>query len=305
MPQRLPKPPPNFRLKDLDFEAKERPGLQKFLKHEKWTERGSLVINRAPAIFVEFKFARKTTWISNDLDFSTKTHVGPGSFQVLFWQRLQQVGDRKKSKVNHPTCKKPKKPKKINRKTYQSIILGVLPCFTQSMQMLFAKIDPFQVTCVVSNLFKPTKTDTILYGWPLPSKVDSEFGADSEAPTIGFSRPIQIVLRVTFRWCKLMNPSVRNGFEISTYLAYVIFISRDIWGSHSLIEVVPSSSFRNTNRCSRVHAPAAPCRGLTYRRNRTECVVWVNGTFVHFRAFAATPKKKSSVFFPTKLGLEN
>ena len=27
--------PPNFRLKDLDFEAKERPGLQKFLKHEK------------------------------------------------------------------------------------------------------------------------------------------------------------------------------------------------------------------------------------------------------------------------------
>jgi len=38
------------------------------------------------------------------------------------------------------------------------------PFFTESMQILLAKIDPFQVTRVFPTVFKPTKTDTILYG---------------------------------------------------------------------------------------------------------------------------------------------
>ena len=143
------------------------------------------------------------------------------------------------------------------------------------------------------NLFKPTKTDTILYGWPLPSKVDSEFGADSEAPTIGFSRPIQIVLRVTFRWCKLVNPSVRNGFEISTYLAYVIFISRDISGSHSLIEVVPSSSFSGILRSTpqRHHVVVWPTEEIALN-------VWSGWmVLLYISGPSWLPPKRNLVFF--------
>lgn len=266
--------------------------------HEKWSKLGSLVIT----------YSQHFCWIQirqkNDLDlkrprFFNKNTCGTW---VIPSSALTKIATSwwKKSKVKHPTCKK---PKNINRKTYQPIILGVLPIFHSVNADFAPKCRLFPSDLCFSNLFKSTKTDTILYGWPLPSKVDSEYGADSDAPTIGFSRPIQILQ--TVRWCKLMNPSVRNGFEISTYLTYVIFtvyqenLRKPLtdW-SCSIFVII----FWNTNRCSRVHAPAAPCRGLTYRRNRTECVVWVNGTFVHFRAFVATPNRKSIVFFPHQTG---
>ena len=123
IPRAYRNPRKKKRLKDLDFEAKERPGLRKFLKHKKWTE--LMVLWWSPIGLQQFLLnsnspekrpGSQTT--SNDLVASTKTHVGPGSFQVLFWQRLQRVGDRKKSKVKHPTCKK---PKKIHRKTLKPI----------------------------------------------------------------------------------------------------------------------------------------------------------------------------------------
>ena len=168
-----------------------------------------------------------------------------GHSQVLFWQRLQRVGDRKKSKVNHPTCKKPKKNQQENFKTYQSIILGVLPCFTQSMQILLAKIDPFQVTRVVSNLFKPTKTrhdslwltSTIkswqwIWGrfWSSNNRLFQTHSKKTES----YIQMMQTHESICEKWFRNLNlPKISQIFTI-------IF---NIWGSHSLIEVVPSSLF--------------------------------------------------------------
>lgn len=154
-----------------------------------------------------------------------------------------------------------------------------------------------------SNLFKPTKTrhDSLWLTSTIKSwqRIWGRFWSSNNRlfqthsnSTESYIQMMQTRESICEKWFRNLNlPSICDIY-IKRYLRKPL----TDW-SCSIFVI-----FWNTNRCSRVHAPAAPCRGLTYRRNRTECVVWVNGTFVHFRAFVATPKKKSVVFFPHQTG---
>ena len=108
----------------------------------------------------------------NDLDFSTKTHVDLGHSKFCFDEGCVELVIWVEEQGEPPDMYETQKYQQENL----LLSMEFSPFFTESMQILLAKIDPFQVTRVFPTVFKPTKTDTILYGWPQPSKVDSEFG---------------------------------------------------------------------------------------------------------------------------------
>ncbi len=104
-------------------------------------------------------------------------------------------------------------------------------------------------------------------------------------------------MRVAFRDAYLIHPPVRNGFAIN--LPYVMWYLNHIWGSHSLIELKLLHLRRwNINRCSRVHTPAAPCRGLTYEATNWALKAWQGLVAPNFEAWQNKPMVYDGILKP-------
>ena len=155
------------RLRDLDFEAKERPGL--------WRSTiASILLNFCQKHDLDLK-QQKVPWRA--IDFFWK--VGPRSFQVLFWQRLSRVGDRKKEGEPPYAYETPKNQQEnLSLSMIPNGCKELLPIFAESMQMFIAKKQPSknrQKTRPMNSSYRKNHCGLTHKEWELHSEMLTSF----------------------------------------------------------------------------------------------------------------------------------